>query len=203
MLFFLAALVTAPIDWLAVRFEKPHIELVAKPLVMVLLIAATLTTTTEPGEVKWLLAAGLLGGLVGDIALLPRFDQFLVGLGSFLVGHLFYVAAFLAFGFDPAMWFVATIIAAALTVGIGRPIIKSVHTSRLRWPVVAYVVVIGAMVVTGLGTGEPFFALGAVLFALSDGLLGTDRFVTPRIDRRVWVHLLYHSAQILFVAAIL
>ncbi len=170
---------------------------------MVALIAAALTANTDPVAVKWLIIAGLIGGLVGDVALLPRFDRFLAGLGAFLVGHAFYVAAFLAAGVETAALVTGLCSAAALGLAFGRPIIGAVAESRLLVPVALYILTIGAMVVVGVGTRQPGFLIGAVLFALSDSLLGTDRFVTPRPDRRIIVHALYHSAQILFVAAIL
>jgi len=69
-------------------------------------------------------------------------------------------------------------------------------------PVGAYIGVIAGMVAVAIGTGEPLLGLGAVVFALSDALLGHDRFVTPEADRRVVVHMLYHVGQMGFVVVL-
>ncbi len=203
MLFLAAAAVVACIDWWSVRSSRPKIELFAKPLVMVALLAAATQINADPASVKWLIAAGLAGGLVGDIALLPRFDAFIVGLAAFLVGHLFYVVAFVSVGLEPVALLLGLAVAAALTFVLGRPIIAAVAGSRLRVPVLCYVAVIGAMLISGIGTGLAFVGVGALAFGLSDSLLGTDRFVELRDDRRMWVHVLYHVAQMLIVAALL
>ncbi|NOX30743.1 MAG: hypothetical protein GXP35_11965, partial [Actinobacteria bacterium] len=62
--------------------------------------------------------------------------------------------------------------------------------------------VIGIMLIVGVGTGHLLIALGALLFVASDTLLATDRFVVPRSDRRMWVHVLYHLGQISIVAGL-
>ena len=56
-------------------------------------------------------------------------------------------------------------------------------------------VAVGALVVLGVASGRPAAAAGAVLFAVSDGLLGADRFAQPAPQRRVVVHILYHLGQ--------
>jgi uncharacterized membrane protein YhhN len=195
ILFVVASLAIALVDWWSVAKKRPDIESLAKPLVMVPLIVAALVTSAEPGDVGWLLAAGLVGGLVGDVMLLERFDRFIVGLGAFLVGHLLYVVAFVRVGIDVVPLVAGTVVAGAVMTVAGRPILGGVDGSRLRRPVEAYMATIAMMVATGIGTGRPVAALGAICFALSDALLGHDRFVASRPDRRVVVHLLYHLGQ--------
>lgn len=70
---------------------------------------------------------------------------------------------------------------------VGRTILAGVATSRLANPVRASIATIKVMVATGVGTGLPLVAASAVLFALSDGLLGHDRLVEPRPRLRVLV----------------
>ena len=191
----------ALVDWWAVHRRRPAIESLAKPAAMVALVVAAATGTAEPVR-PWLVAALLLG-LVGDVLLLPAVDRFVAGLAAFLAGHLALVGAAMAAGLSgtgaPALGLVG---AAVAVVAVGRPIVAAVAGSRLRWPVVAYVTVIAAMLAAVVGTGRWVAAAGAVLFALSDSLLGWTRFVTPRHDRRWLVHATYHLGQGLLVVGL-
>lgn len=195
------ALLIAFVDWWSVATDRATMEALAKPLVMVALILAA-SGSDQPDTVRWLIIGGLVFGLMGDVLLLPRLDNFIGGLAAFLVGHALYVAAFVAIGSSSSILLVG--LASACLIGwfIGRPIITAVNKTKLAIPVLLYFLTISAMVVTGIGTGIIQIAAGALIFALSDGLLGTDRFVDERVDRRVWVHVLYHLGQIGIVAGI-
>jgi uncharacterized membrane protein YhhN len=197
------SLFIAGLDWWSVALDRPAVEAIAKPLVMVPLIVAALATATDPTDVRWLLTLALLGGLLGDIMLLPRFDRFITGLGAFLIGHLFYVGAFLRQGVVFGPLAIGLLGSFAILGLVGRPILRAVAGGRLADPVRAYVAVIAIMVATGVGTGRPAIALGAILFAGSDGLLGHDRFVEPRPRLRPLVHILYHLGQIGIVVGLL
>ena len=138
-------------------------------------------------------------GVAGDIMLLPTVDRFLVGLGAFLIGHCFYVAAFATMELA-VMGVVGGIAAAAAVMTyLGWPIVRAVRGTPLGMPVIGYMVVIAAMVVMATATHRWPIAAGGVLFAVSDGLLGRDRFVAPAPRRRVVVHMLYHLGQAGFV----
>lgn len=199
----IGSFVIAVVDWLSVASGHSKVEAIAKPLVIVPLIVAVIGAAPDPDAIRWLVAAGLAAGMVGDILLLPRFDQFIGGLGAFLVGHLLYIAAFVAVGTAAPALVAGIAIGSAILWGIGRPIVDGVAGSKLAIPVAAYIATIGVMIITGVGTAVWLIAGGAVLFALSDGLLGTDRFVTPRPDRRVWVHVTYQVAQISIAAGVI
>ena len=190
------AVAIAAVDWWSVSTGRGAVEQIAKPLVMVALIGIALSIDAEPAAARWLVVAGLLCGLVGDVMLLPQVDRFLYGLGAFLIGHGFYVAAFatmeLAF-----IGIVGGITAAAFLFGyLAVPVVKKVRGGSLFVPVVAYMTVVGLLVVFGTATHRWPIAIGGVLFAVSDGLLGLDRFVTPAPNRRVVVHMLYHLGQL-------
>ncbi len=77
---------TADIFWL---------RMVAKPI-PVLLMAIYLLTLSDKRLFQWLVVIGLLLGMTGDILLESSPDAFLPGLIAFLLGHLFYVLAFLS-----------------------------------------------------------------------------------------------------------
>ena len=67
-------------DWWSVATRRVRVEAVAKPAVMVALIGVALTGDVDPTSIRPWIVAGLAFGLVGDIALLPRIDRFIVGL---------------------------------------------------------------------------------------------------------------------------
>ena len=70
-------------------------------------------------------------------------------------------------------------------------------------PSAAYMVVIGAMAVTGWATGLVLVGLGASLFVVSDTVLAMGRFVQERRWTFVVVMVTYHLAQALILAGLL
>lgn len=195
-----AALAAA--DWWSVWRVRPDIERFAKPGVMVALVGVALLIDAEPELSRWLVVAGLVFGLAGDVCLLPQVDKFLAGLALFLIGHGFYVAAFLLM--DLAFIGIVGGIAAAavLLTYLGWPIIRRVRGGAYGVPVMAYLGMVMAMVVVATATHRWPIAAGGVFFAVSDGLLGLDRFVHPAPNRRVVVHMLYHLGQAGFVVGL-
>ncbi|MDR9452217.1 MAG: lysoplasmalogenase family protein, partial [Acidimicrobiia bacterium] len=73
-------------------------------------------------------------------------------------------------------------------------------------PVVAYVVIISAMVATAVGAtsaGAPgLVVVGAIAFFISDLAVARDRFVAPGFGNRVWGLPLYYLGQILLAGSI-
>lgn len=197
------AVVAMAFDWWAVRTTREPIETVAKPMVMVGLIGIAVLADIVPSSAQpWVIAALVLG-LVGDVCLLPQIDRFIAGLAAFLVGHACYLVAF-AIMWSPS-WLIALGIAGliALLGAFGVDIARSLRDSPMLVPVMAYIGVTAAIILLGAGTGRWIVAAGALAFALSDGLLGSDRFVRPVPDRRVWVHVLYHLGQATIVVGVI
>ena len=205
-----AAVVTAGLfaaDWWAVWHQRHDVERLAKPAAMVgLLSVALLAGATDSTTGRWL-ALALLLGLVGDVLLLEDTpSRFVGGLAAFLVGHLAYVASFVAVGLDrPALgWIGAAVLLVALVVG--RRILPGALAQGglgLAVPVAVYMAVIGAMALLGWATGRPLVGLGASLFVVSDTVLAMGRFVQDRRYTHVAVMVTYHLAQALIVAGLL
>lgn len=188
------------VDWWAVHGSRGQVENVAKPAVMVGLIGVALAADLDPTSAQPWIVAALALGLAGDVFLLPRIDRFIEGLGSFLLGHLAYLVAFgLAWSPNPLIAVGPVGIVVLLRV-VGIDIVRSVTSSSLRWPVTAYIAVTVAIVLLGTATGRWLVALGALAFASSDGVLGSDRFVRPAPHRRHVVHILYHLGQAAILA---
>ena len=198
----------AVLDWYAVWRGVRGIERFAKPLTMVALIAAALSMgAADTTSGRWLLA-GLALGLVGDVALLSDSEpRFLAGLSAFLLGHLAYVAAFLPVGPQSlAAALPGAVLVLVLVVLVGRPVLKAAAAQGgpgLGAAVAAYVLVIGAMVVTAWGTGRPLVAAGATVFMVSDAVLAHARFVRDWRPARPLVMVTYHLGQVLIVLGLL
>jgi len=166
----------AAIDWFSAWRGRPRVEQVAKPAVMVAFILLAIGIDADPSAARWLVVIGLAFGLAGDIFLLPQVDRFLAGLGAFLLGHGFYVAAF------------ATMDLAFIGI-VGGCAAAAVLLLYLGWPIMQRV------------RGGPF-AVPVSAYLAMDGLLGLDRFVLPAPGRRVVVHVLYHLGQAGFVVGL-
>lgn len=149
-------------------------------------IALLLWLRNAPSGVyrRWL-SLGLLCSLAGDILLDWPGDLFVFGLGAFLLAHLAYLRAYLSDCKQPA-WL--ALLLAVATGGTMFAILASANLDPLLIPVACYALAISAMLWRALARlGQPelpststrLAAAGAVLFALSDSLIGINRFVEP------------------------
>jgi len=201
------AAVAAVLDWWAVARDRFRVETIAKPVTMALLVAASATLGDAPGDVRAWLVVGAVFGLVGDVALLGRGEgAFMAGLGAFAIGHLAYAVAAVGLGFDatwavPGLVFMGGLLAFRFVtrtypgaVAHGGPV--------LGGAVLFYAAVISAMVVTAWGTTVPLAAAGAVLFAISDWILGHRRFAGPLPGGRLAIMVPYHVGQALLILGI-
>ena len=213
--FLILAGVVAIGDWFAVSLRLPHIEYLAKPLTLVLLIVAAcfadLGATTP-----WVLAALVLG-LFGDIALLFTDENrpadaaqpdvpFLVGLGCFLFGHIAYLIAFTRHGLHPIQLLAGGLVVVGAAVLALPKILRGARKQggrELAVVVAGYAALLGSMTVLGFGTAAVVTAIGALLFLLSDLTLAWGRFVQPLLRGPVIVAVTYHLAQLLIVIGLI
>ena len=206
-LIWLLPAVAAPVDWYAAARGHRRLEVVAKPLVLVLLIvAAVVLGATDTTAGRWLLVA-LFFGLVGDIALLGESNRhFLVGLAAFLVGHLAFVACFVVLGLPMPWWSWLGPVALAVALVATRRVLPEAYRAagaKLAVPVGVYMTVIGAMLICAWFTGEWLVAAGATVFAASDGTLSVNKFVRPVPHARLAIMVTYHVGQGLIVLGVL
>ncbi len=196
--------VAALIDWWAVASNRRTVELVAKPLTMALLVGVAASVGDPAADVRTWLIIGATLGLLGDVALLGEGEvAFMAGLGAFAFGHLAYAGSALSVGFEWA-WAIPGVVFLAALLGfrfIGETLPgANRHGGRvLAGAVVFYAMVIALMVVTASATGELLAAGGAILFAISDWLLGYQRFVAPIKCGRLGVIVPYHLGQALLI----
>ncbi|MGI9028533.1 MAG: lysoplasmalogenase [Ilumatobacteraceae bacterium] len=203
----IAAGMSAATNWWALATGRRHVERIAKPLATALLVVVAATAGSPDATVRAALVVAVLFGLLGDVALLGDSEaRFMAGLGAFAIGHTAYVVAALAAGVS---WAHALIAAPFMAVLLGwrflpqtAPGARRVGGTVLFVAVLAYAVIISAMVLTATGTRSVLAALGAMLFAVSDWVLGYDRFVRPVRHRDLAVMVPYHAGQALLIVGL-
>lgn len=199
--------VLAVVDWYAVARRRSRLEAWAKPATLLSLAGAAASVgATERAGGWWLLTALLLGALGDAFLLVDTPGRFRAGLAAFLIGHLAYLGCFVAVGLQPRGWSWLGLGVLAVTLVVTRSVIAATYRLEglaLAVPVTAYMVVIGAMLVTAWLTGVPLIAAGATLFVVSDAMLGLNRFVRPWRWADLMVIVSYHLGQALIVAGML
>ena len=138
--------------------------------------------TTSIPACRIALVVAIACSLGGDVALMlpgrepgtPGPNLFALGLGSFLLAHLAYVAAFCLDGVSGG-WLAAGAVAALASWSswAGRSVraVRASSEPALARPVAVYSAVIATMVLFAFGSGDGIAIAGAVLFATSDSLI--------------------------------
>ena len=158
----------------------------------------------------YILFFGLIFCLGGDVFLaLPQERMFLLGLVSFLLGHVLYVVGFFYVA-DVSQWTWVGCLVGVLVSGLVfwwlRP-----HLGSMLLPVIAYIIVITVMVVgawTVLGDAKLSYAgrllvfIGAVSFYLSDLFVARDRFLKSEFSNRLIGLPLYYCGQFLLAFSV-
>lgn len=205
------AAVAAVVNWFGVARSDQRLIYLAKPATLALLIAVAVTLAPDDGTVRAWFVAGLVLSLAGDVFLmLPErvstpVSPFLLGLGSFLLGHLAYIVGLAS---DHRSWpltVVGVVVVAGALAVVAPRILAGVGEREpgLRGPVMAYVAVISVMVVAAFGRTVPAGVAGAVLFYASDATLAWNRFFGPRRSWQVAVMVTYHLGQAGLVLSLL
>lgn len=188
----------------ATRVEDREAVVVSKTMASLgfVILGAIAWRSGDP-VATWLMV-GLVLCAIGDVLLIwdRSFD---IGLISFLLGHVAYVAAFHTALLAPdwTRWMLLPIALAST----GAIVWLWPHLGRRRISVTAYVVVItimvwGALAVTSGGLMGWAIAVGAVLFYLSDLTVARDRFVKPDFVNRAVGLPMYYAAQILIALSV-
>jgi uncharacterized membrane protein YhhN len=152
------------------------------------------------GRERYLMTAALLLSSTGDVLLALGNRFFVYGLGAFLLAHLCYGALFVLYRPSPFrvradQW---ALVAAVLlySVALGWRIWPGL--GDMKWPVVAYIAVITLMVTAAALAGfvTQLVVLGAVLFLISDSLIGLDRFHQKLAYADYWIWGTYYLGQL-------
>jgi uncharacterized membrane protein YhhN len=190
-------------DWWATWADRADIRRLTKPATLAFLIGVAVTLTPVDPTIRTWMVIGLVLSLAGDVFLMLPEKWFVAGLGSFLLGHIAYIVGL---QLAPRSWGWTAVGLAAVVVAIatvGRRVVQGVAAGDQRdmvVPVIAYLVVISAMVVSAFGTAAPWAIVGASLFYASDATLAWNRFLEQRRFGPLAVMITYHLGQIGLVA---
>jgi uncharacterized membrane protein YhhN len=181
-----------------------------KTILSCLFIITALLQPHPLSQYYYPLLVGLIFCLGGDVFLaLPQERMFLFGLVSFLLGHVCYVLCFFYVAELNAWTWGGSGIALAISGLVFfwlRP-----HLGAMLVPVIAYVIIITAMVIgafTVLGDtrlqsmGRFMVIIGAVSFYVSDLFVARDRFLESGFANRLIGLPLYYGGQFLLAFSV-
>ncbi|MGH4123363.1 MAG: lysoplasmalogenase [Clostridium sp.] len=183
-----------------------------KPFLMPLLAIYYISSVAQ---VNKFIVMALIFGFMGDVFLMwPEMkNNFMLGLGAFLIGHLCYALLFLksiSFAKDVPVWFYLIIIIYAMVAFIVMKKLK-VYLGDMKIATYIYGAVILLMSFASLariwvtGMSITFFLpfIGSLLFLCSDSMLGFYTFKGKFKNGNVYIMLTYVLAQVLIVGGYL
>ena len=215
-MFWIAALVFAALEALALWKQWLKLEYLAKPAVMIVLFLWLWKSTGLGGASLWF-GLGILLSLIGDILLMISLDRlFLGGLVAFLLAHLAYLIGFNIPIPEISAWgFFLAIMVGLGSVRVIRRIIAPLAASgqgRMRTPIIMYGAVISLMLLSAMmkmsdimwnTNAAALVGVGAFLFYLSDIILAWNKFVAPIQNGRIYNIGAYHLGQIILIAGVI
>jgi len=210
-LFYIIALVTAVVDWIALAGQKKRIDYFAKPGVIIALLIWLALSGILRGNLIWFFI-GLLFSLAGDVFLLLPKERFIAGLVSFLLVHVAYIIGFNDTLPPINLASISLIVIITITAcQIFRSILTGLeltNNSKMKLLFLIYSITISLMVLSAClslvkedwNAGPALLVSGgAVLFFLSNTLLAWNRFVSSLPNSKFKVRVTYHSGQLLIV----
>lgn len=183
-------------------YHKHHVlSIIFKPLTMILIISILFSGQIELEGFSFFIFWGLIFSLLGDMMLLKPWYKFELGLAAFLIGHIFYIIAFISYkGMD---WDILPLLP---LIGFALWLFRMIkpHLGKLLIPVGSYMSVILLMVWQGIGiwlSEKNIFGLligsGAFIFCVSDSILAYQRFMRRFKCGNTLILITYYIAQYL------
>ncbi len=193
-IFYVIYLVSAIVFIIAQFNENYLLTTITKPIPVLLLVILV----PKVSQYNWLIATGLLFSVIGDIMLMKTVSLFLLGLVSFLIAHLFYIAAFLkrrkTLSIVSSLPFFAygVLFFLFLRSSLGEKII----------PVTFYILIITVMlwrsfVQRNNNPVAKWAFIGALFFLASDSMIAIYAFVEPFFLDHFFAIATYWIAQFL------
>jgi uncharacterized membrane protein YhhN len=189
-------------------FGLPVLYISAKPLLMITLLLYFASATKGYPRWRFYVMAALVFSWAGDVFLISS-EWFIAGLVSFLVAHIFYIIAYQKTGAATGELKTLDVVK---FVAYGVVLIWVIYPGLgdLLIPVLIYALVLLAMGVwahkrRGETSSASFqlVAIGAILFALSDGLIAINKFAFEVPFERILIMSIYMTAQYLIVQGLI
>lgn len=189
-------------------FNVQPLYLAAKPLLMVTLLLYFISATRGYPHWRVYVVAALVFSWAGDVFLISS-EWFIAGLVSFLIAHVFYIIAYqktgAAKGQLKPLDILKFVLYGVVLIGLIYP-----GLGDLLIPVLIYALVLLSMGVwahkrRGATSANSFklVASGAILFALSDGLIAVNKFAFEIPAERILIMSIYMTAQYLIVQGLI
>lgn len=171
---------------------------------MCVLLAAAAWQHPLVRERRWLVPALLLSALGDFFLAIPWWPPaFVAGLGSFLLAHLCYLAVLVPLrgASGRLRWALVAVVVLSCVAMLTR-FLPTLRAQGVVLPVTVYISVLAAMVCAALLAALPtiWTAVGALLFAVSDGMIGIGQFIlgSQALELPIWW--VYAAAQLLITA---
>ena len=166
------------------RYKGPQsLFFTVKPLTTLTMIGIALWGMLDSGTLTiapWLIVAGLVFCLVGDIFIMLGEKTFIYGLVGFALAHVLFILALVIITELRFTWWLFLIFA---VIGFAVAAFLLPYTGKLKIPVSVYMVLIVLMIwlsfqrfYVGFDFASAFMALGTILFGVSDTTLAINKF---------------------------
>lgn len=184
-----------------IGLEDSDFIMLFKLIPMILIIILALLTKVPQSKTYYtLITIGLVFCAIGDYTI----QWFIVGLIFFLIGHLFYIAAFLSTKeqHSPKSLLAGIVLYGAIMAIIIAGGLWQDGDVVMAFAVVAYIAVISTMGWTSWRTKSTYAMIGATLFIISDSVLALNKFTVAIPAAGEIIMITYYSAQILLALSI-
>lgn len=182
--------------------SEPILTKIAFKLIPMLLIIwfAFLQPNEEFKKYKMLIMTGLFICMLAD----GLIYWFIIGLITFLIGHICYIFAFRSIqAVQVPKWSALLLISYGIimVLWIAGTLFKE-GEMILAVAVILYIFVILLMGWNAIQTGNKFAITGAILFIFSDSILAINRFIVEVPFSHALIMISYYGAQFLFAYSI-
>ena len=184
-----------------IGIEDSDLIMLFKLIPMIFIIILALLTKAPQAKTYYtLISIGLVFCAIGDYTL----QWFIVGLSFFLIGHLFYIAAFLSTKEQQSP---KSLLAGLALYGAVMAIIIAGGLWQdgdviMAIAVTGYISVILTMGWTAWRTKSNYAMIGAILFIISDSVLAINKFTVAIPAASEIIMITYYSAQVLLALSI-
>ncbi len=191
-----------------------RLESFTKPLIVLSLLGYYLLNAPTR---SFIFILALAFCCLGDSLLLFQAGNemfFILGLGSFLVAHIFYIVSYRQHCFiQPGTETMGTkkvrLAFPVVLAGTGLVVVLLPSLGVLKIPVMIYALILTLMVVSaifrlGRTSATSFWMVlsGALLFMVSDSLLASNKFLNPLAHASLWIMVTYCGALFFIVEGI-
>lgn len=169
------------------------------PMLLIILFAF-IQPIKESKKYKTLILIGLTVCMLAD----GLIYWFIVGLITFLIGHIWYILAFRQIKHTPLpKWVITLLLAYGLAMVIWLAgTLWSQGDTILAIAVILYIGVILTMGWNAFQTANKFAIIGAVLFIFSDSILAINKFIVEVPFSSALIMISYYGAQFMFALSI-